>query len=176
MLEDAFRNLGALDGSLNALLRRQRLRRETASATPARHSDFMASGTDQLLKRMSEEGGEEYDQHSKFSEEPKPNPPWAPSHTKAESTAPTSESPDLWSLLQAEASDAPLDRVTRAAEQPMLGEHDTDDATPGTRLREYLSRPERLGRRPITLDGDDVPESAGSEVGRGRRTKGRRRS
>ncbi len=34
------------------------------------------------------------------------------------------------------------------------------DATPSSRLREYLARPERTGRRPVVLDGSRPSQGA----------------
>jgi len=86
--------------------------------------------------------------------------PWQPGSPElVGSPRQADERPDLWELWSEEGSRA------QSVERSGGGEiDDSDDATPASRLKEYLARPQRLGRRPIVLSTKDQRDAPASPV------------
>lgn len=183
MIESGFRSLGALDGSTDALLRRQRRQLGVAQTTFGAAADPWATEEERLLTRLAEEprtvrtssvaGQSAASRASVETGAPRPadlNDATGDSAPPESEGQPASQRPDLWSLWSADARDigaAPASAGSGTGHPKQDGERrsqqvftDTDShalgsgpgaATPSSRLREYLTRPERTGRRPVVL-------------------------
>jgi len=154
-IEAGLRALGALDSSTDSLLRRQRKQLGVEQAKGRTFSDAWTFDDDRLLQRLAEEAPEP----SRGVATRQPTTSAAPSPPTSMDDATTldidskqvDQGLDLWSLWAKDASTA------EAHENPGVATADTvlasgvGDATSTTRLREYLARPERVGRRPVAL-------------------------
>lgn len=148
-IEDGFKQLDALDAWTETLL--LNLRRQLAVEVvevPVADDDSWAE--EDLLQRLAKDSKEPRGASSagsaalRVEAEPK-----KPSSTSAESEPPM----DLWDLW------------SNAKVVPSTGTEDlssTDDAaTPASRLREYLSRPEKIGRKAVVLGDERAAETGG---------------
>ncbi|CAJ1347003.1 unnamed protein product [Effrenium voratum] len=140
-IEQGFEKLNALDGSSAALLRS--LRRRLGSQHPAQ-ADLWAEVEDSLLRRMAEE--------PPATKTPAvPSEPSEPSAPEREPRRVPDASLDLWELWK----NADKDVKEAPVEGPEEGA-----ATPPSRLREYLARPQQVGPKPVVLD-EPGPEARG---------------
>ncbi|CAE7414807.1 unnamed protein product [Symbiodinium natans] len=162
-IEKSLRQLEALDGSTDALLRSLR-RKLMMQAAYSPEDDPWEASAESLLQRLSEAGqagpmqavsteSGDYSGTSSKHEQPKEQA------EPAESLESARESPaDLWTMWL--RSHEPSD--TAEGDSLTSGESETSTgATPRSRLREYLSRPERIGRKTIVVGGEQRADRAG---------------
>eukprot|EP00931_Biecheleriopsis_adriatica_P086878 TRINITY_DN61435_c0_g1_i1.p1 TRINITY_DN61435_c0_g1~~TRINITY_DN61435_c0_g1_i1.p1 ORF type:complete len:679 (-),score=154.41 TRINITY_DN61435_c0_g1_i1:7-2016(-) len=159
--------LDSLDGSTQALL--QRLRRQLgATAAVARDvaDDPWGAAEESFLRRLAEEPPADQPsvQPRVAAEEPAVAMPSRPSPKPEAAT-------DLWSLWSDDVESRKATTPAAGVGTFLPGEGAVGGATPPSRLRDYLSRPERVGRRPVVLrsrgDGDGpVSDQEGGAGGR----------
>ncbi|CAK9097843.1 unnamed protein product [Durusdinium trenchii] len=148
-IEEGFKKMGASDGSTVALLQkvRQRLVVNTAEVDGAWVED-------DLLERLAKEEELRMTKHRPEQDvEPK-------------SIAPLQEPAplDLWDMWSnADKAD------DKSQGQDSFADSDDGTATSSSRLREYLARPEKVGRKPIVLDSE-IPGGGGRKHRRRART------
>ncbi|CAK0896403.1 unnamed protein product, partial [Prorocentrum cordatum] len=165
--------LGALDSSTEALLRRHRgrlaLERAAGQAAPqagAADPWAAAPGAEEERGLLARAAQEEDDAQAVREvawgpavegQQPAPREPPAdaasrPAEDAGREQEERDEDPDLWSLWNVGAPGPRSGGVGAegAAESPGMGA-DAGSATPPSRLREYLARPARLGRRAVDV-------------------------
>lgn len=143
LMERGFVALDAFDATTEAMFRRQRRHVGEQAAESAemptsrsREAADPPDDTAHLLRRLADEPDAA---PARPEQAPRVEPRDRPSADAPEAEAPEAE--DLWTLWGQDDSQA-------------------EDATPRSRLREYLARPERAGRRPVVLQ-----DAAGGALG-----------
>mmetsp|Transcript_78182 Transcript_78182/g.148564 ORF Transcript_78182/g.148564 Transcript_78182/m.148564 type:complete len:715 (+) Transcript_78182:276-2420(+) len=175
MIEGGFRSLGALDGSTDALLRRQRRQLGVAQTAFGAPADPWTTDEERLLTRLAEEPRtvrkpSVAGRHSTGGVFTEPGSEMQPETPMAEDVAKGDQQPDLWTLWGADATGdtggvkfqergKASQKASTGPESDVLG-GGAGEATPASRLREYLARPERAGRKPVVLGS----QAASAEV------------
>ncbi|CAE8667769.1 unnamed protein product, partial [Polarella glacialis] len=170
-IEAGLRDLDSLDSATESLLAKMRrlLKATQSSARRPVVEDPWASSEDAMLRRLAEQPSYEAPVRARAAEVPNSAALREAEQvifgeaSPSEASSATGEASDLWSLWsQADESSSSSGRrskeskvtasgVQDAAVGFLPGEGAVGSATPPSRLKDYLSRPERVGRRTVVL-------------------------
>ncbi|CAE7781591.1 unnamed protein product [Symbiodinium pilosum] len=157
-VQAGLQQLEALDGSTDALLRSLRRKLQMQAYSPA--DDPSEASAESLLRKLSEEPA----QGAAVSNSGAAQPTLVtkmPSKSFEPEDAATSDSADLWTLWSRQQAEG-----VEGVPMPTKDASETVGATPPAQLREYLTRPERMGRKATVVGGEAERATGGRKHGR----------